>query len=95
MPTFSDGPLLRVVNHVKLHSYAVEAALERLVERLHLLRVGVRRVRVKLLQHAPYGVLDELALVNGVDIEAVYRHLGYLQLTQRAVLGEVDAHLGG
>ena len=68
----------RVVNHVELHAYALEVAVQRFVHLLHLLGIGVGGVGVELLQHAPDGVLHELGLVDGVDIEVVGGNFGNL-----------------
>ena len=61
----------RVVAHVELDADAAELTLQRLLQFLCLLGVGIGRVGVKALKHALDGILDELILVDRVNIQAV------------------------
>ena len=63
----------RIVVYVVLDAYAAELAVERLVLAAHLLLVEVYRVRVEILEHAPYGILDQrlhihLVYIRGIEI---------------------------
>ena len=48
---------------------------------------------VQFLYHATNAVLDEFLFVDGVHIQVVNSHFGYLQLTQGGIATQVDAHL--
>ena len=61
----------RVIAHVELDADTAELALQRLLQFLCLLGVGIGRVGVKALKHAPDGILDKLILVDRVNIQAV------------------------
>ena len=82
----------RVVEHIELHAYAVEVALQRLVELLRVLGVGIGRVRVELREHARDGVLHLSLYVDGVDIHLV-DHDGRLQQLTHGQLARVQVCL--
>ena len=84
----------RVFHDVKLHANALEVACQGLVESLCFLGVGVRRVRVQLLKHAPYGILHQLIVIHSVYIELRNGLLCQLQLEQRAELIAPEHELG-
>ena len=73
----------RVLVHVELDAHTAELTLERLLEFLGLLGVGIGRVGVQVLEHALDGVLDELVLVDRVHIQGRDGIFGIQQLLHR------------
>ena len=67
----------RVLNHVELHANAVKRTRQRFGHLFGLLRCGVGRVRIQLLQHAADGIFHQFLLVHAVHIEVGHCHLGY------------------
>ena len=93
---FQDGlnDEQRILHEIELNADAVEGAVQGLRHFLGLLLGGIRGVGIELLEHSPDGILHELVLVDGVNIEVVHGHLRYLQLVDWTVGIEVQAHLG-
>ena len=59
----------RVFLHIELYANAIERTIERLIHRLRLLGSGIGGMRIKLLKHAAYAVLNKFLLVHRIDIE--------------------------
>ena len=72
----------RVVEHIKLHTDALEVAFQRFVEFAGLLGIGVGGMRVEFGEHAVDGILHEFFLVDTVDVEIRDGQLCKLQFAE-------------
>ena len=67
-----------VLQHLELDTDALEVAVQRLVEFLHLLGRRVTGMGVKFIEHPTDGVLHKFPFIDAIHIQIVDGHLGIL-----------------
>ncbi len=73
----------RIREHIELDTNPVKSRIERLQFALGLLGIGVKRMRIQLIQDTPNGIFGQLVIIDAVHVKRADGIGSHLHLTER------------
>ena len=83
-----------VLDHIELHTDALEIAIQGLAEIFHLLWGEITGMGIELVEHATDGILHQFPFIDTIHIEITDGNLGILQFAHRGIIAIANTKLG-